>query len=135
MGSVSRHAVSHSPVPVIVVRYVIPPIFNPCHADLADPNEKSRSHSINDKPTPNEVNTPRYSVQRVYHSVGPGLEGVWAEATRFTRFNLVLDMDRHQTQLYTAIPRFTLLYVEMHQYSLVCALLLLECPVHDLISV
>ena len=85
MGSVSRHAVSHSPVPVIVVRYVGPPIFYQCHADLADPNEKSRSHSTNGKPTPNEVNTPLYSAQKVYHSVDPGLEGVWAEATRFTR--------------------------------------------------
>jgi hypothetical protein len=52
------------------------------YTDLADPSERSKSHSINDKPIQNEVNTPHYLVPRVYPSVGPGLEEVWAEATK-----------------------------------------------------
>jgi hypothetical protein len=52
------------------------------YTDLADPSERSKSHSTNDKPIQNEVNMPHYLVQRVYPSVGPGLVEVWAEATR-----------------------------------------------------
>jgi len=52
------------------------------YIDLADPSERSRSHSTNDRPIPNEVNTPHYLAQRVYRSVGPGRVEVWAEATR-----------------------------------------------------
>jgi hypothetical protein len=52
------------------------------YTDSPDPSERSKSHSTNDKPIPNEVNTPHYLAQRVYPSVGPGLVEVWAEAIR-----------------------------------------------------
>ena len=55
---------------------------DPICANSVDPSERSKSHSTNDKPTQNEVNTPHYWAQRVYRSVGPGLAEVWAEATR-----------------------------------------------------
>jgi len=52
------------------------------YTDLADPRERLKSLSTNDKPTQNEVNTPHYLVQRVYRSVGPGRVEVLAEAIR-----------------------------------------------------
>jgi len=52
------------------------------YTNLADPSERSKSHSINDKPIPNEVNTPHYLAQRVYRSVGLGHAEVWVEAIR-----------------------------------------------------
>jgi hypothetical protein len=50
------------------------------YTDSADPSERSKSHSTNDKLIQNEVNTPHYLARKVYPSVGPGLVEVWAEA-------------------------------------------------------
>lgn len=66
---------------------------------------------------------PHYSDQRVYRSVDPGLEEVLVEATRIACYAHV--SFRYQNQVVYSLFMFSLLYVGMHHYSLVCIFSLL----------
>jgi hypothetical protein len=102
------------------------------YTDSADLSERSKSHSTNDKLIQNEVNTPHYSVQKVYRSVGPGLVEVWAEVTRQHPFASPF-VSIPKTVVYSLLMS-SLLYMGMHHYSLVRYLnshYSIKCPIYD----
>jgi hypothetical protein len=104
------------------------------YTDSSDPSARSKSHSTNDKPTQNEVNTPHYLAQKVYPSVGPGLVEVWVEAIRQDDTYFIPCLGSIPKTVVHSLIMSSLLYMGMHHHSLVKYLnshYSIKCPVYD----